>query len=107
MIEGGEDLGFTLETRHAIGIERRRVGQDLYRNAATELGVARAIHFAHPACAERRDDFVEAESPAGLHRHVPRPILLTLTRRTTRETVPLQWSSLGKSAPGSRRRGGA
>ena len=61
MIERGERLGFALEPRHAIGIGGDGVEQQLHGDAASELRIARAIHLAHPAGAERVDDLVDAE----------------------------------------------
>ena len=65
MIERGEDFGFALEAREAVGIVRERVGQDLDRDVALQPRVARAIHLAHAAGAEQRVDFVRAEASAG------------------------------------------
>ena len=41
------------------------VGQDLDRDVAIQLRVARAIDLAHAAGADRHDDFVRAEASAG------------------------------------------
>ena len=76
MIERGEDLRFALEPRETIGIARECVRQDLQRDVAIELRVARAIDLAHAAGTERRDDFVEAESRADGERHVAILILV-------------------------------
>src|SRR5687768_12652036 len=38
--------------------------QDLDGDDSIEPGVAPLVDFAHPACAERRDDFVRAEASA-------------------------------------------
>ena len=65
MIQRREDLRFALEAREAIGIVRERVRQDLDRDVAIQLRVARAIDLAHAACADRGDDFVDAEARAG------------------------------------------
>jgi hypothetical protein len=61
--------GFSLEAR-----ERGRVGgeplrQDLDRDVAFELGVPRSVDFAHPTCAERREDLVRAEARTRGERH--------------------------------------
>ena len=58
------DLRFALEAREPIGVGRERVGQDLDRDVAIQLRVARAIDLAHPAGAERRQDLVGAEPRA-------------------------------------------
>ena len=65
MIQRGERLRFAREPGQPIGIARERVGQDLDRDVAIQLGVARAIHLAHAAFADRRGDFVDAEAGAG------------------------------------------
>ena len=41
------------------------LGQDLDRDVAIQLRVARAIHLAHAAGPEGREDFVGAEASAG------------------------------------------
>ena len=43
----------------------KRVGQDLERDIAIQLRVARAIDLSHAAFADRRGDFVDAEAGAG------------------------------------------
>ena len=57
MIQRGEDLGFALEARQPIGVVRERFGQDLDRDVAIQLRVARAIDLAHPACADAARGF--------------------------------------------------
>ena len=52
MIERGEHLRFACEPREPVGVAGERVGQDLERDIAIELRVARAIHLAHPARAD-------------------------------------------------------
>ena len=52
MIQRGERLRFALEARQAVGVGRERLGQDLDRDVAIELRVARAIDLAHAACAD-------------------------------------------------------
>ena len=46
------------------------VGQDLDRDVAIQLRVARAIDLAHSACAQRREDLVDANPSAGSQGHV-------------------------------------
>ena len=53
MVERREDLRFALEPREPIGIAGEGVGQDLQRDVAIELRVARAIDLPHPAGADR------------------------------------------------------
>ena len=64
MIERREDLRFALEAREAVGIEGEELGQNLERDVAIELRVARAIDLAHSARADGREDFVRAEAGA-------------------------------------------
>ena len=64
MIQRREGLGFAGEPRQAIRIIRERVGQDLQRDVAIELRVARPIHLAHAARAERGVD-PHADAGAG------------------------------------------
>ena len=65
----GQHLRFALEPRETLGILRERVGQDLERDVAVELGIARTIDFAHAACAQEREDFIRAEVGPGGQRH--------------------------------------
>jgi hypothetical protein len=62
VIQGGERPGFALEARTSRRIRSQRVGQNLDRHVATKPGVVSAIHFTHPARAERADDFVRTET---------------------------------------------
>ena len=48
----GERLRFAREPREPFGIAGERVGQDLDRDVAIELRIARAIHLAHAAGAD-------------------------------------------------------
>jgi hypothetical protein len=59
-----------LEPRQGIGISGERLRQDLDRYIALELRVSRPVHLTHPACPERRQDFVGAEAGAGEQRHL-------------------------------------
>ena len=65
MIQRGEGLGFTLEASQAIRVVRKRLGEDLDRDVAVQLRIARAKHLAHPADTDAGDDFVDAETGAG------------------------------------------
>src|SRR5882762_1542703 len=62
-------MRLALKACEAIGIERERVRDDLQRDVATELRIARAIDLAHAAGAERRQDFVRAEACASGQAH--------------------------------------
>ena len=65
MVERGERLRFALEAHQPIGIGPQTLGQDLQRDVAIELGIARAIHLAHAAFADERRDFVHTKACTG------------------------------------------
>src|SRR5262249_25617298 len=69
MVERREDLCLALKAREAIGICCERIGKDLQGDVAIELGIARAIHFSHPACPDRGENFIGAEPRACAQRH--------------------------------------
>ena len=52
MIECAGGLCLLLETSETFRVLRERRGQNLDRDFAIELRIARAIHLAHPAFAE-------------------------------------------------------
>ena len=62
MIQRREHLGFALEPREPIGIAHEGLGQHLDRDIAIQPRIARAIHLAHTARAEQRQDFICAET---------------------------------------------
>ena len=64
MIQRGEDFRFALETREPIGISGERRRQNLDRNLAFQLGIGGPIHLPHPAFADLRGHFVDAEAGA-------------------------------------------
>ena len=64
MIERREDVCFALEARHALGIQREGIGQDLDRDVATQSGVSGAIHLAHAAGANGGEDLIRPEASA-------------------------------------------
>ena len=65
MIEGGQRLRFTREPRQAFHVAGDRLWQDLDGDLSIQPGIARAIHFAHAAGADRGEDLVRADSGAG------------------------------------------
>ena len=65
VIDGRQCLRFAREPREPIGVAGERVGQDLQRDVAIELRIARAEDLAHSARADAGDDFVDAETRAG------------------------------------------
>jgi len=64
---------------------RERGRQDLERDLALELGIACAIHLAHPAGAERADDLEATESITGVEGHVLSRLLRADARRGLEE----------------------
>jgi hypothetical protein len=60
---------FSRKAGQAIRIERERVRQHLQRDVTIQLAVSGAIHLAHTARAEGRDDFVGAEATSGGQGH--------------------------------------
>jgi hypothetical protein len=69
MIEGGKELRFALEARNAFRIGGENLGQDLQRDVAIELPIARAVDLAHAARSKRRQNLIRAERRAGHQRH--------------------------------------
>ena len=62
MIERGEHLRFSFESRHAIRIVGDRRQQDLDGDVAIELRIAGAIHRAHAAFTKCCEDFECAQA---------------------------------------------
>ena len=58
MRERGHGQRFALEPRQPIGIGGKRLGQHLDGDVALQLGIARAVHVAHPAGTDVRCDLV-------------------------------------------------
>ena len=59
MIQRGDGLGFALKALAKL------LRGDFDGHVAIQSRIVRAIHFAHPAGAERREDFVWPEFRAG------------------------------------------
>ena len=59
MIERGNGLGLAFEPFECLG--RCAGGKDLDRDLPIEACIARAIHLAHPACSQRREDLIGAK----------------------------------------------
>ena len=51
-------LRLAFESHQTFRVERECRRQDLQRHIAIQRDIARAIHFAHPAGAKQRDNFV-------------------------------------------------
>src|SRR2546422_2197926 len=69
MIEARGRQRFLLEAVQPLGIVGKAGGQDLDRDLALQPWIGGAIHLAHPARPERRDDFVGAEPHTWRQRH--------------------------------------
>ena len=69
MVERGEHLRFAMKACEAIRIGGERRRQDLQRDVAIELCIARAIHLAHAAGADGGDDFIRPETSGGTDGH--------------------------------------
>ena len=70
MVQCGEHLASRVEPRETIDVVRDRFGQDLDRDVAIQLRVARTIDLPHPALANGRQYFVGAETGAWGERQV-------------------------------------
>ena len=62
MIERCEQLRFTFEAGEAIGIKRKRFGQELQRDIAPQLRIPCAIDLAHTADPERPDNLIVSDT---------------------------------------------
>jgi hypothetical protein len=69
MAESSYGPCFPLEALQAVSVGRERRGQDLDGDDPIEASVAGAIHFTHPASAQRRLNFIGTESCAGIEGH--------------------------------------
>ena len=70
MIERGEKLRLTLESRLPIRIAREFLRKHLERDFALQRCVAGAVDLAHAAGAKKRDDFVQAQPITRGERHL-------------------------------------
>ena len=59
VIQRGQEFRFPSKARAPIGVAGERPRQDFHRDVSLQSGVARAVHLAHAALAEGRDDFVQ------------------------------------------------
>src|SRR6516165_9793532 len=66
MAQGSDALCLTLETGAAFRGASRRIREDLEGNVAFQSRIARPIHLAHAAGAERRQNLISAE-PSACH----------------------------------------
>jgi hypothetical protein len=61
MVQGTENSRFLLKALQTIGVRRKTCRKDLDCDASIEACVTSAIHFSHPARAQRRLDFVRTK----------------------------------------------
>ena len=61
MVQGSGGESFLLKTAQAVGIERKRLRQDLDRHFTFETRVAGAIDLAHASRAEQGNNFIRPE----------------------------------------------
>src|SRR5262245_21367193 len=69
MVDCGQELRFALESRNTVGIFGEPIGQDLDRDVAMQVRIARPINGAHAALAKWRQDLVGPEALAGCQGH--------------------------------------
>jgi hypothetical protein len=62
VIEPGEYLRLALETRHAFGVSRDRLGEDFDGDGSFQVGVRGAIDLPHAPFADEHFDFVGADA---------------------------------------------
>src|SRR5580765_4412242 len=93
MIERGRQPGLADEPGPGALVLESGARQDFYRDVALESRIARAIHLAHPACAQRTDDLVRAEAGAGRQPH--RVSVMWPNCATDRGRFAVHWTPLG------------
>ena len=64
VVEAGDGARLVFESRQAFGVRGHVGRQHLERDVTTEAAIARPVHLAHAARAERGDDLVATESGA-------------------------------------------
>ena len=89
MVERRDGPRLALEAGAHLGVGRQVLGQHLDRDVAPEARVARAVHLAHAAGAERGDDLVGSEPGPGGQCH-PRNLHQAREQRPRRRH-PAKW----------------
>ncbi len=84
MIERSQHLRFSLEAREAFGIKREGLRQDLERDIAIELRVARAPDLPHAALANEGGDFVTGQARTGGQGHMFEVAVIIASLRSRR-----------------------
>ncbi len=69
MVQRGQQFCLALKSREPVSVGRKRVREDLDRDLALQPRIACAIHLAHPAASDQRDDFERPESRSTSQRH--------------------------------------
>jgi len=69
MVQAGDGLGFALKPLFANRIRGELRWENFDRDGALQPRVAGAVHLSHPACAERRGDFIRAKLCTWGERH--------------------------------------
>jgi hypothetical protein len=64
-----DGLRFSLQPLPRGRVRRKICGKDLDRNIAPQSRVARPVHLAHAARAQRRDDLIWTECGTGFEPH--------------------------------------
>jgi hypothetical protein len=62
MVQRRQDARLSLEARQTCGVVGKRLWQDLDGDVAAQARVTGAIDLAHPAGADRREDFVNSQA---------------------------------------------
>ena len=91
VVKGGDGLRLAFESLAPFRVGRGQGGQELQRDEPVQTRIAGFVHFAHAACADGRDDFVDAESSAGSESQTAGMIAVTAWRLATlrvRQTGP-------------------
>src|SRR5204862_539830 len=65
MIELRDGAGLAVEAVPELRVGSQSLGKNLDCDGAIQTGVARFVHFAHPAGTERRENLVRAEASTG------------------------------------------
>src|SRR2546422_7793098 len=76
-----------METRHAVWIGSKLLGNELQRNVTAEPGVRRTVDFPHPAGSEQRADLIRAKMNSGREWHREREVYLMITQRSKRRCM--------------------
>ena len=66
MLQGRDGPRLAFEALLQIWVRRNMGRQDLDRDRTVEPGIARALHFAHPAGAQSRQNLIRTEFGAGI-----------------------------------------